>query len=286
MRYTQLRAFHHVALEGGFSRAAEALNQTQPSLSDQVRRLEQTYDTLLFHREGRQVRLTTSGEALLRLTRNFFEAEDRIAEHLDLERATLAGTLRIIADSATHITGPVGAFRARHPEVFIRITTGNTEIVLSSLRNYEAEIGVVGKLPDAPDIDTTMLGHSPIVAIASPGLVPAAPEALDLADLLRWPLIFREKGSRTRALLEDAATKTGLTLTPVMEVEGREAMREMVAAGAGLGFVSRAELGPDTRLIALPLRDQVLAMPEMIVSLKARADVPVIRAFRRFAPVT
>ncbi len=51
MRYTQLRAFHNVALHGGFSRAAGALNQTQPALSDQVRRLEQEYDTLLFYRD-------------------------------------------------------------------------------------------------------------------------------------------------------------------------------------------------------------------------------------------
>ncbi len=281
MRYTQLRAFHNVAISGGFSRAAKALNQTQPALSDQVRRLEQAHDTLLFHRDGRQVRLTEAGQALLRLTRAFFEAEERIADHLDQVRAAPAGTLRIVADSPVHITARVGAFRARYPDVFIEITTGNTEQVLARLRNYEAEIGVVGTLPEAPDMDIAELGQTPLVAIAARGLMPQAPEALSLRDLPRWPLIFRETGSRTRALLEEAAGHAGVRLSPVMEVEGREAMREMVAAGAGLGFVSRAELGHDPRLIALPLSDASLAMPEAIVSLKARADVPVIRAFRR-----
>lgn len=284
MRYTQLRAFHNVALAGGFSRAAAAMNLSQPALSDQVRRLEQAHDTLLFQRDGRQVRLTEAGEALLRLTRAFFEAEDRIAAHLDRANAAPAGRLRIVADSAAHITARVGAFRARYPDVFVQITTGNTDQVLERLRNYEAEIGVVGTLPRAPDMDIAELGGSPVVAIAAHGLMPAPPAALKLADLSRWPLIFRETGSRTRSLLEDAARARNLRLKPVMEVEGREAMREMVAAGAGLGFVSEAELGPDPRLLALPIGDVSLQMPEAIVSLKARAEVPVIRAFRRLLP--
>ena len=69
MRYAQIKAFHHVALLGGFSRAAEALSLTQPAISEQVRKLEQAHDTLLFHRDRRQGRLTEAGEALLRLTR-------------------------------------------------------------------------------------------------------------------------------------------------------------------------------------------------------------------------
>ena len=74
MRYSQLRAFHHVARCGGFSAAADALNQTQPSLSDQVRKLETAHDVLLFHRDGRRIRLTEAGEGLFRLTRQFFDA--------------------------------------------------------------------------------------------------------------------------------------------------------------------------------------------------------------------
>ena len=78
MRYTQLRAFHFVALNGGFSSAARALNQSQPSLSDHVRQLEQLHDTLLFHREKKHVRLTEAGDELFLLTRQFFDLEEQI----------------------------------------------------------------------------------------------------------------------------------------------------------------------------------------------------------------
>lgn len=68
MRYVQLRAFHQVAISGGFSRAAEALFLTQPAISDQVRKLEEEYDVLLFNRNKKQVTLTHSGQKLLEIT--------------------------------------------------------------------------------------------------------------------------------------------------------------------------------------------------------------------------
>ncbi len=281
MRYTQLKAFHNVSLHQGFSRAAKALNQTQPSISDQVRRLEQTNDTLLFHRERRQVRLTQAGEDLFRLTREFFDVEDRIADFLDRKRSAISGKLRIVADSALHITNTISAFRAEHPDVFLSIHTGNTEEVLRRLRNYEAEIGVVGSLDPMPDLDLIDLGLSPIVAIACKGYLPEKTAFLRFSDLQKHPLIFREQGSRTRANILAEARRQKLPLAPAIEVEGREAMREIVATGAGIGFLSEAEFGHDGRLTHIPIENMELAMSEAIVTLKARRDVPMIRAFKK-----
>lgn len=279
MNYTQIRAFHHVARAGGFSRAAAALNQTQPALSEQVRRLEQAHDVLLFHREGRRIRLTEAGEALLMRTRAFFEAEEQIEAHLQAARAAPAGALRIMADSAVHITGALAAFRARHSQVFVQIRTGNSTEVLRALRRYEAEIGIVGSLERAPDLTASDLGTTPIVAITARGGPGCSQGVLRLRDLAALPLILRERGSRTRAALEAAARAQGLRLVPAVEVEGREAMREMVASGAGVGFISEAEAGQDPRLLRLPLAGEGLSMTETLVSLAARRDVPVIRAF-------
>lgn len=284
MRHSQLRAFHHVALNGGFSRAAEVLHQSQPALSDQVRRLEQAYDVLLFHRDRKGVRLTEEGAALLRLTRAYFETEDRIAEQLNASRAALDGRLRIVADSAHHITGALTAFRAAHPQVLVSLRSGNSEQVLAALRNYDAEIGVLGSLAPATDLDRFDLGTSPIMAIAARGMLPHPLRPLPLSDLQHRPLIFREPGSRTRAAVEDAARSANLRLRPVIEAEGREAMRELVASGAGIGFVSEAEIGNDARLERVPLAGVELRMTETLVHLSARRDVPVIRAFVRALP--
>ena len=281
MRYSQIRAFHHVALYGGFSRAAEALHQTQPALSDQVRKLEQAHDTLLFHRDSRQVRLTEAGEGLFRLTRQFFELEGGIGEYLDRSRASVQGSLRIVADSALHVTDALRRFRAANPRVFVTLQTGNTEDVLTRLRNYDAEIGIVGNLEPGSDLNTHVLGHSPIIAIAAKGFLPKGTHRMALAELDNWPLVFRETGSYTRLSLEAEARRRRIRLRPAIEVDGREAMREVVASGAGLGFVSEAEFGHDSRLIRVPIDDIDLAMTETLVHLSARADLPVIRAFLR-----
>lgn len=281
MRYNQLRAFHHVALHGGFSSAARALNISQPSVSDQVRQLEQRHDVLLFRREVRQVRMTEAGEALFRLTSEMFEVEERIGAFFDQSRARLTGTLRIVADSAMHVTEAVRRFREANPDVFVTIRTGNTEDLLRRLRNYEAEVGVVGNTVSAPDLDSVDLGRTPILALVEKDYLPPGTRTLSFRDMGSHPLIYREEGSRTRAQVEDQAARLKLSFSPAIEVEGREAMREVVASGAGIGFVSEAEFGHDRRLLAVPFEDVDIGMSESLVTLAARRDVPLIRGFLR-----
>ena len=107
MRYAQIKAFHHFALHGGFSVAAEALGLSQPALSEQGRQLEVRYDLLLFRRQNRRVELTGRGRDLFQLTSRFFENEGAIASFLDGASARLRGSLRIMVDSTAHATGPL-----------------------------------------------------------------------------------------------------------------------------------------------------------------------------------
>ncbi len=283
MKHAQLRAFHHVALLGGFSRAAEALGLSQPAVSEQVRKLEQRYDTLLFERSSRQVRLTRSGEALLRLTRPYFETEAQIAEHLARAGAVPAGELRVIADAAHHVTGLLRELRARHPQITITLRGGNTGEILAALRAYAAEIGVVGEVAPGPDMEAISLGGAEIIAFAGPGLLPAGARALPLADLARLPLVLREPGSKTRQKVEEEAARQGLRLRPAIVAEGREAVRELVASGAGVGFVSCAELGEDRRLTRISIAGAALRMEETLVCLSQRRDLRQIRAVMEIA---
>ena len=283
MRYSQIRAFHHVATCGGFSRAAEALSLTQPALSEQVRKLENDHDVLLFNRDRKQITLTAAGERLLLFTKRLFEVEQQITDILSENRAALHGTLRIIADSAYHLTGPLARFRSRYPDVFISVRIGNTSEILSTLRNYDAEIGIVGGPDPGSDMRVENLGSSPIVAFAARSFLPCIPSSMSFTDLLEHPLIYRESGSKTRQKLQEESQRQGVALVPSVEIEGREAMQEVVATGAGIGFVSEAELGQDPRLVKIPLRCPELTMDESLVHLKQRSDVRLIRAFMKVA---
>ena len=281
MRYSQLRAFHYVAAEGGFSRAARVLNQSQPSLSDQVRQLERLHDTLLFYREKRQIRLTEAGKDLFLLTQKFFDVEEQIGDCLRQYRKQLEGTLRVVADAALHITTPLTAFRTANPKAFVSISTGNSEDVLRRLRNYDAEIGVVGNISSTQDLDEIPIGQAPIVAIMAHDFLPNEVQALDLETLSLLPLVFREKGSSTQRCLETSAEKNAIKLRPVITVEGRQALCEVVASGAGIGFVSLAELSDVSDIRAVTISGVELEMKEKLVFLSTRRDLPMIRAFVR-----
>jgi LysR family transcriptional regulator, low CO2-responsive transcriptional regulator len=283
MRHSQLRAFHHVAHLGGFSRAAEFLFLTQPAISEQVRKLEQDHDVLLFHRERKRVRLTEQGEHLFRFTKQYFEIEQQMEEYMSATSAAVDGELRIIADSAHHITFFLGKFRQRFPDISVTLRTGNTEEILEDLRAYNAEIGIVGSVSPGKDMETLSLGSTEITAFTARGVLLASKKTLTVKELSKFPLVFRESGSKTRQKLEEEAKKQGISLTPAIIAEGREAVREVVASGAGIGFVSQAEYGHDDRLTKIALRDVDIHMSETMVHLTQRRDVKVIRAFMDFA---
>lgn len=279
MRYVQLRAFHHVAISGGFSRAARELHLTQPAISDQVRKLEEEYDVLLFDRQHKQIALTPMGEKLLAVTHRLFDAESQALDLLQESRALRAGQLRLVADSVHHVLHVVSAFRERYPGVQMTIRTGNTETVVAQLINYEADIGVLGDTAPSRDFETIALNATPIVAFVAAGHAVAARPSLSFAELAELPLVMRERGSRTRRLLEQRAVEMGVTLRFAIEVEGREAVRDVVAAGAGIGFVSEAEFVAGQGLVRIPLAGAPILMDETLICLGERRDSKAIRAF-------
>ncbi len=279
MRYVQLRAFHYVAISGGFSRAAEELLLTQPAISDQVRKLEEEYDILLFNRQRKQVTLTPSGEKLLAITRRMFDTESQALELLSESRALRAGTLRIVADAAHHLLHIMGEFRAKYPGVKVTIRAGNTETVIESLFSYEADIGVLGEVPSGREFEIIRLNSTPIIAYAAAGHPLAGRASLSFAELAALPLVMRERGSKTRKKLEEGAAKAGVELKFAIEAEGREAVREIVASGAGIGFVSEAEFGNDARLAKIAIEGPPMFMDEALICLTERSQAKAIRAF-------
>lgn len=283
MRYVQLRAFHNVAIHGGFSKAADALSLSQPAISDQVSKLEEEYDVLLFNRHKRQVKLTALGETLLETTRKLFDIERHAGEILSESRSLRSGTLRIVADTPRHLLHILGAFREKYPGILISLRSANSKDVISRLFAYEADIGVLGEIPSNREFSTLKLSSAPLVAFAASDFSLPSHNQLTLEDLTALPLVLREKGSKTRRILDQYAARQKIVLSPTIEAEGREAVHEIVASGAGVGIVSKAEFGHDTRLIEIPLSGAPVLMDEALICLKERNNGKLIRAFMQMA---
>ena len=283
MNYAQLRAFHAVANHGGFSRAAAALNLTQPAVSDQVRRLEQDYGVTLFHRKPRDVELTPIGRRLLTVTRRFFEAEDEAREILSAAASLSAGSLTIFADAPYLAMHLIAEFVRQHPGIDIKIQTGNAEQCLDSVLEFRADVAIsAAKRPDAR-LHYLPLHSEPLVAIMTPAHRLTARRKVKLAQLAEEPLIFREPESVTRQLFQADLARTGVSCTPAIEVDGREALVEAAAAELGIGILAASELAGDRRLVAIPIGDSRSLMTESLVKLAERPPSAAIEAIFKVA---
>ena len=279
MNYAQLRAFHAVASAGSYTRASQMLNVTQPTLSGQVKGLEEAYGLRLFQKRGRGVELTDLGRRLLEVTRRFFGLEAEAEQLLAGARGLSAGQLRVGADAPTHVMPLLAAFSRRHPGVRLSISFGNSGKVLEDLFARRSEIAVLADLPGDPRILALPLRKDRLVAFVERGHAWARRRGIRIEEVAGKRLVLREPGSTTRAIFEAALASRGIAPGEILEIGSREAVREAVAAGLGIGVVFESEFGRDPRLHALALRDATLEAVEYAACLQDRRAVRVVRAF-------
>jgi aminoethylphosphonate catabolism LysR family transcriptional regulator len=259
------------------------LSLTQPAVSDQVKKLEETYDVLLFNRQKKQVTLTPAGRQLLELTRRMFDNEQQVLELLEESRVMQSGTLRIIVDAASHLLPILPIFRERFPNVRVAMKTGNTETVIASLYAYQADLGILGEIPRRQDFEIIKLSSSPIIGFVAATHPLAEIGKISLRKLSAYPLVLRERGSKTRQKLEEAALAAGVVLHPTIEAEGRESLHEIVAAGGCIGFVSSAEFGHDSRVVPIRIEGSEMIMDEALICLRERSGNKLVKTFLEIA---
>ncbi|WP_025899482.1 LysR substrate-binding domain-containing protein [Sneathiella glossodoripedis] len=279
MYYSQFRAFHAVATHGGFSKAADSLGLTQPALSDQVKKLEERFNVLLFHRHKRVVRLTPLGEQLFAITQKSFQLETQAIDLLSAHQTLAKGHLSVAADSPLHVIPLIGKFKKSYEGVAVSMHIGNAEQIISGLLDFSYDLGIVADMEKDSRFTSLTLCEDPLVAFVSRTHPLAQRDSITLKELSKFPLIMREPGSRTRNHTEEEFSNARLPMNIVMEVQGREAVREAVAAEIGVGIVSEPEFGHDSRLKSLRLSDCKATMTESLVCLKEKRHLKTISAF-------
>jgi LysR family transcriptional regulator, low CO2-responsive transcriptional regulator len=279
MNYAQLRAFHAVASAGSFTAAAAALHVTQPTLSAQVKELEERYGVRLFDRRGRRIEPTELGRSLLDITRRLFSLETEADQLLAATRGLKRGHLRVGADAPYHVMPALAAFGQKYPGVRLSLSIGNSEELLHDLFEHRSDVAVLADIVGDSRLLALPLRRDPLIAFVDRGHPWARRRRVRAAELASQCLVLREPGSITRRSFEAAMTRAGLALADVLEIGSREAVREAVAAGLGVGVVSQAEFGRDDRLRALAIEDLDLDTTEYAVCLAERRDLRLVRAF-------
>lgn len=278
-----LRSFHYVALQGSFSRAARVMNVTQPTLSQQVKLLEQTYGLRLLERTGRGVQPTTIGKALFEVTHRLFEIEQEAAELLTGAKRLTSGRILIGADGPFHVVPLIRRFQQLHPGPEVNLSLGNSTAVLADLLSTKLDVVLVADLPGDSRLFAVPLRRDPVLALLPAGHALARRRALQLQDLSGELLIMREFGSVTRKVVERGFAEADLVPGRMMEIGSREAVREAVAAGIGIGFVSASETMPDPRVALLPIHGVRMDIDEYAVCLRERRNLATVKAFLQVA---
>lgn len=238
-----LRVFLTVAHYMSFSRAGEALHISQSAVSMHVKSLERRVGLVLFDKVGRRVVLTEAGAALLDYGHRVFALLDETRQVMDAQKGGRRGTLRVSADTTAGVyvvPQYLASFHREFPEVKIALNVVNRTQVMEHLLHREAELGIMGYIPDAAaEWAVEPFLQNELVVIAPPDHVWRHRDGIGLSELMQDSLLVREVGSGTRQALDRLLVSHGLTLRPAMELGSNSAIKQAVVHGLGIAVLSR-----------------------------------------------
>jgi len=248
-RLKQLRAFCTIAKLGTLSRAAEALFLSQPSVSLQLRALEEELGALLIERRRRRVVLTREGQALYEIALPLVEGLENLDQQFRALRAGLAGgELHIAAGTSTIqylLPEFVAAFRDRHPSVKLQLHNVTGKDGLALLRSDQVDFAI-GSMLDVPND----LSYEPVqsydpMLITPPDHALAQLREVRLEDLSPYGLILPPQRLTTYRLVDLIFQQRKVPYRVAIEVGGWEVIKHYVALGLGISIVTGICIGAD-----------------------------------------
>jgi LysR family transcriptional regulator, low CO2-responsive transcriptional regulator len=279
----QLRTFKTVADLTSFSLAAQRLKLSQPSVSYQVKELEEAVGLPLLDRLGKRVELTEAGALLYGYARRMLDTLDEATVAIEEMRGIQRGTLRVGASTTVGIyllPAALGAFKKLHPGLVISLEIGTRARVQEQVLDNAIDLAVVGPASKDPDLTIVPFLSDELVVVAPAGHSLANKRGLTLKDLAREPFIMRESTSGSRWSLEKEARKAGAKLVAAMELGSNGAIKHAVESGLGLAVLSRYAIALELasgRLIELKVRGFPIRRDWNIVHLRRRKlPAPVI----------
>ncbi|MEM7170769.1 MAG: LysR substrate-binding domain-containing protein [Pseudomonadota bacterium] len=279
MFFTQLRSFHAVAEEEGFTAAARSLNVSQPTITVQVKALEEFYRVELFHRRGRKVILTEAGQALLNITRRLMSLEAEASDLLNEMGGFHSGQLNVMAVGPFHVMEMLASFNALYPGIKVSVGIGNSRDALNALFAFRADVAVLAQVQDDPRLFARPFRRHPVIIFVNKRHRLARRKSISIQELAGERFVMRESGSTTRLAFEQALLEADVPVNRVMEIGSREAVWMAVQLGMGIGVVSEIEFTPHPLLQPITISDAKVFTYAHVVCLAERADSRIVKAF-------
>ncbi len=239
MELAQLEAFLQVAHHRSFSRAAEALFLTQPSVTARIQSLEREIGERLFERTGRSVTLTDAGHAFLPHARRALTAVQEGTDAIEAVRHGDVGNVRIGASSsiATYVLpGILKKFREQRPRIHINLQADTSEDVIEGLLAGDMHIAIT-RLTQHPEIESVHLYNDDLTLVVPPEHPFAARGRVTVVEAGREPFLFFERSSSYHSLIYSMFLRVGVVPESAMELDSMETTKHMVEAGLGIAIL-------------------------------------------------
>ena len=239
---SRLRLLVEVKRRGSISAAADVCRMGQPSATKHLQTLEAAVGDKLVERDGRSSRLTEAGEVVATHAQRVLDTLEGMHEELLALRAAERGTLSLAASTTpgSYVLPTIlQCFAERHPRVDVDVVIGSSAWVVERVARREVQLGLAGELDLPEGVTAESFLDDEIVGIAAPGRLRLRRGRAALSALADRTLLVREHGSSTRTVAERHLARAGYHPAKRWELDSNEAIKRSVAAGLGIGFVSR-----------------------------------------------
>jgi DNA-binding transcriptional LysR family regulator len=287
----RLEIFAKVAELGSFSRAAEALFLTQPTVSEHIRALEDELGVQLLDRLGRGASPTRAGQLFLGYTQRILALSREARQAVDQFQGRMSGEL-VVAGSTIPgeylLPNLIGRFKGKYPDIAVTLLIGDTRQASDWVEEGRAELGIVGGKPTGRVLESRELLRDELVVAVAAGHPWSERDTITLAELTGEPMIVRERGSGTREALERALAAVGLDLTGFRiagEMGSTQAIKQGVRAGIGVSIISKRAVEDECRarlLHCVKVRDLDPVRGFHLVVHRDRSRSPLALAFLEF----
>lgn len=226
--------------EGSVTRAAERLFLSQPSVTMQLNKLQDTLGIDLTYQQGRQIKFTAGGKMVVeharRLLTDYYDLGRRVTQLKGIEQGALS--LGLVTTAKYFIPYMVGEFVQRFPSIEIQFNVGNRQGIIDRAAADKDDFYVFSHPPKDKELATVPMLNNRLVAIAPLDHPFVKRRDVGLEEFCQEPLLMREAGSGTRLSIEQFCAAKGIELNVRMTIESNEAIKHTVMSGLGLGIVS------------------------------------------------
>ncbi len=247
----RLKVFRSVAMNLSFTKAAQEMFISQPAVSKHIQELEKEYNTTLFDRMGNRIGLTKAGRLLLEHAGTILRDYEKLDYDMNALHMTAKGTLRLAASTTISqyvLPEIIAQFRKQFPHIHISMLSGNSREVEHALETGRADMGMVEGIIRQPQLKYTPFCDDEIVAIVSTKGALADKNCITLAQLRDIPIVFREFGSGTLDVIEQALNRMGVNFSELnieMNLGTTEGIKHYVEHSDCMGIVSIRSVGKE-----------------------------------------